>query len=291
MRRSTEQEVQEVTDLVLSTRARIDELLQNGKKVHIIWDFDGVLASRRDHDVYECTGIDLKTYFAYEERLTLESPERGPWLLLIAHNTGAYPHFPSERFTQDIVTTRSSTLAIRVYIFCFAYHLPIRWMLFGGHQPKNEAYRIILKSLKNDRDYYVFCIDDDAKYIKAFQDVSAEEGMIDRTFGVVSPVIRTYTEEELKEYYDKVMGAAGNTAIRVRNPSDDTKGFIVLPDGLQQFRKYINTIVSKKSAEGHAAELRSAFVKAYGEVGSGHFKTEKELKRAMNEFILGLHCP
>lgn len=291
MRRSTKQEIQEVTDLVLSTREKIKELLQNGKKVHIIWDFDGVLTDSRSDDIFALSGFNLTAYFAYEERLLFDNPGAGPWLLPIAHNTGTHPHFPPERFTQDIVTTRSSTLALRIHIFCFAYHMPMRWMLFGGHQPKKEAYRIILKSLKDDPDYCVFCIDDSPKHIEAFQSASTEEGMNDRTFGIVSPVMRTYSAEELREYYDKVMGATGNAAIRVRDPSDDIKGFIVLPGGLQQFSGYINALVHERSNEGHVAELRSAFVKAYGEVGSGHFKTEKELKRAMQEFIVGLHCP
>lgn len=291
MRRSTEQEIKEVTDLVLSTRQRIKDLLQSGKRVHIIWDFDGVLTDSRSDDVFALSGLDLKAYFAHEERLLLDSPAPGPWLLPLAHNAGAAPHFPPERFTQDIVTVRSSTLAIRIHIFCLAYNLPVRWMFFGGHQPKKEAYRIILQSFKNDPNYRIFCIDDSPKHIEAFQSVSTEENMSNRTVGIISPVVRTYSAEELKEYYDRVMGATGNTAIRVRDPSDDINGFIVLPGGQQQFGRYINALVDEKIGEGYDAELRNAFVKANGEVGVGRFKTEKELERAMREFIVGIHCP
>ncbi len=291
MRKSTEAEVQEVTDLVLSTRKKIEELLRSGKKVHIIWDFDGVLSDSRSDDIFAFTGSNLKSHFAHEERLLFESPGEGPWLLPIAHNTGIAKRFPEERFSQDIVTARSSMLAMRVQIFSLAWNLPVRWMLFLGHQPKKEAYRIILKSLKDDPDYHVFCVDDNPKHIEAFGGVSAEEGLQERTSGIISPVIRTYTEEELAEYFSRVMNAAGNTPIRVRNPSDDMRGFLVLPHGLTQFREQMNVLVSKKHGEGATAELRAAFVKAYGEVGRGHFKSEKELAQAMKSFIMDIACP
>lgn len=290
MRKSTEKEIQEVTNLVLDTRARIEELLQNGKKVHIIWDFDGVLADSRSDDVFTLTGFNLEAYFAHEERLLFQSPDRGLWLLPIAHNAGSIPRFPPERFTQDIVTARSSTLAIRVHMFCLAWSLPIRWILFLGHQPKQGSYRIILESLKDDLDYYIFCIDDSAKHIEAFKNVSTEMGLDSRTFGIVSPIVRTYTKEELKEYFDRVMSAVGNTPLRVRDPSDDVNGFLVLPEGLKQFKAEMNTVVSQQHSSGHYFELRNAFIKAFGEVGTGRFKTDDDLNRAMYEFILGLHC-
>ncbi len=280
-----------MTELVLATRAKIEELLQQGKKVHVIWDFDGVLADSRSDDVFALSNFDLKTYFAHEERLLFESPGQGPWLLPVAHNAGIAPHFPPERFSQDIVTARSSSLAIRVHIFCLAWHLTVRWALFLGHKPKKESYSIILNSLKDDPDYFVFCVDDSAKHIEAFLDASAEEGMKNRVSGIVSPVVRTYTEKELKEYFARVMNAAGDTPIRVRDPMDDMRGFIVLPKGIDQFREQVNGLVSKQHGEGHYSELRSAFVRVNGEVGEGRFKTEEELERAMNEFILGRVCP
>src|SRR3989338_6107774 len=188
MRQSTVEEIQESTDLVLSVREKIKGLLQSGRKVHVIWDFDGVLADSRSDDVFALGGFDIRAYFAHEERLLFQTPDKGPWLMPIAHNVGTAPHFPPERFTQDIVTARSSMLAIRVHMFCLAWQLPIRWMLFLGHQPKKESYRIILASLKSDPDYFVFCVDDSAKHIEAFRSASAEEHMEDRTTGIVSPV-------------------------------------------------------------------------------------------------------
>lgn len=286
MRKSTETELQEVRRLVLSVRRKVEEFLQLGKRVHFIWDFDGVLTDSRSDDVFSLLGFDLGAYFAHEERLFVSVPEQGPWLLPIAHNAGAHPHFSEERFSQDIVTARSSTLAIRVHMFCLAWHLPVRWILFLGHQPKKESYRIILESLKEDSDYRIFCVDDNPKHVAMFESVSAEEGMQDRTFGIVSPVIRTYTEAELIEYVARVKGAAGGVPIRVRDPGDDMRGFLVLPDGLLQFRKEMNAFLSAKQGEGHTAELRHAFVQAYGEVGQGRFKSEEELQQAMADFIL-----
>ncbi|MBI1872225.1 5'-nucleotidase [Candidatus Collierbacteria bacterium] len=287
MERSTKTEIANVEGLVFSTRQKIERLLRSGKKVHMIWDFDGVLADSRSDDVFALAGYNLDAYFAHEERLILESPGQGPWLLPIAHNQD----FWQDNFTQDVVTARSSALALRVHLFCMQWNLSTRWMLFLGHQPKNEAYRIILKSLKDDPDYHVFCIDDGAKHIEAFQKVCIEEGMEDRSYGIISPVTRKYSKEELGEYYSRVMGAIGNGPIRVRDSSDDTRGYIVLPRGSKQFAEQMNALVYSQNNQGHHAELRQAFVQAYGEVGKGFFKTEADLERAMNEFILNLHCP
>ncbi|TSC77853.1 MAG: hypothetical protein G01um101429_924 [Parcubacteria group bacterium Gr01-1014_29] len=291
MRKSTKKEIQEVTDLVLDTRARIEELLQNGKKVHIIWDFDGILVDSRSDDVFALTEFNLEAYFTHEERLLFQSPDRGLWLLPIAHNVGSIPRFPPERFTQDIVTTRSSTLSIRVHMFCLAWNLSIRWILFLGHQPKQGSYRIILESLKDDLDYYIFCIDDNTKHVEAFKNVSIEMGLDSRTFGIVSPIVRTYTKKGLKKYFDRVMNAVDNTPLRVRDPSDDMHGFLILPGGLKQFKANMSTLVNEQQNSGHYFELRNAFVRAFGEVGTGHFKTDDDLNQAMHEFISGLLCP
>lgn len=291
MHKSTEAEMQEVFNLVLSTRQKIEELLQNGKKVHIIWDFDGVLVDSRSDDIFAHIGFDLKAYFEYEERLLSQSPGMGAWLLPIAHNAGIAPHFPVDRFSQDIVTVRSSMLAMRVHIFCLEWNLPVRWMLFLGHQSKKEAYRIILKSFKDNPEYYIFCVDDNQKHITTFDAVSLEEGMKERSFGIVSPTIRSYNKKELQEYYVRVMRVAGSKPIRVRDPSDDLKGFIVLPEGLNQFKRQIRNMMESVSNDGFREELRSVFVKKFGEVGHGYFKSEKELQQKMREFILDIACP
>ncbi|MDO8676709.1 MAG: 5'-nucleotidase [Candidatus Azambacteria bacterium] len=291
MRKSTKKEIQNSNNLVLDTLEKIKELLQQEKKVHIIWDFDGVLADNRSEEVFTVINFNLKEYFKYEERLLSECPRRGPWLLGIAHNAPVRPNFPQEFFSQDIVTARSSTLAMRVYIFCLAWQLKVRWMLFIGHQSKKESYRIILKSLQKDPDYYVFCVDDKAKHVEDFRLVSVEEGMENRAIGIVSPVVRTYNAKELKKHFNMVMKATGNVPIRVRDPSNDLLGFIVLPKGVNQFREQINTIIGNNTDRGYYFELRNTFVKVNGEVGKGRFKTEKELKRAMQEFIVGLCCP
>ena len=292
MQKSTEEEIQNANNLVLDARKKMEELLQNGKKVHIIWDFDGVLSNSRSDDVFTILNQDIAKFFSYEERLLLQIPENSLWLLPIAHNRGGRGKlcFPPKRFTQDIVTARSSVMAFRVHLFCLSWQLQMRWILFIGHQPKNESYRIIIRSLKDDPDYHVFCVDDSAKHIEAFKMISAEEGMESRTIGIVSPIIRTYTEEELKEYYIRVISADGADPIRIRDPSDDVNGFTVLPGGISQFQEQINALVRKQSGRGHHFELRKAFVKVFGEVGTGKFKTEEELENAMKEFIVGLWC-
>ncbi len=291
IRKSTESEILETERLVLSTRDDIQALLDDGKRVHVIWDFDGVLMDSRSDDVFQISGYDLETYFAHEHRLLLDVPGQGPWLLPIAHTGGAEPHFPPDRFTQDIVTARSSTISMRVHIFCLQWKLRTRWMLFLGHQTKVNSYRMILDSLRNDADVHVFCVDDKEDHVTAFLEAAEEAEMENRAHGIVSPVLRTYSEEELRTYLDKVTGADGDSPVRVRNPSNDVDGFIVLPGGLDQFRGYMSQLVSEKVSDGHNTELRNAFVKVFGEPGEGRFETEEELQEAIRSFILDLNCP
>ncbi|MDO8523178.1 MAG: hypothetical protein Q7S12_02745 [bacterium] len=289
MFKSTKEEIEKNEKLVADTSAAINALIKSGKKVHIIWDFDGVLADSRSDDVFKLFNFDLKKYFDYEERLLFQSPGPGQWILPIAHNTGRGIHFPPEQFSQDIVTARSSFMAMRVQIFCLSWHMPTRWMLFLGHQPKEGSYRIILESLKQDQDSHIFCVDDSPKHIDTFNRVSTELNMESRSTGIFSPAIRTYTKTELKKHIASVLSAKGNKPLRVRDPSDDMRGFIVLPNGVVQFREQINCVVNEQSSEGHTTELRNAFVQAYGEVGVGRFKTEQELDDAMYQFIIDKH--
>jgi len=287
--KSAKEEIEKNKRLVADTKTAINALIKNGKKIHIIWDFDGVLADSRSDDVFKLLNCDIKKYFEYEERLLFQSPGPGQWLLPIAHNTGAGIHFPPEQFTQDIVTARSSYPAMRVQIFCLSWNVPTRWMLFLGHQPKEGSYRIILESLKPDPDTHIFCVDDSQKHIDTFNSVCAELNMESRSTGIFSPAIRAYTKTELKKHIKSVLSAKGKKPLRVRDPSDDMRGFIVLPDGIVQFREQINGAVDRQSTEGHTAELRNAFVNAYGEVGIGRFKTEIELEDAMRQFIIDKH--
>lgn len=288
MKRSTETEMQAVADLISTTRDKIETLLRSGKKVHMVWDFDGVLSDSRSDDVAALTNGNLELFFECEERLLLQSPGIGPWLLPIAHNTGISSRFPSGHFTQDIVTARSSALAMRVHIFCFAWNLKTRWTLSLGHQPKKEGYRIILRSLKDDHDCHIFCVDDNVKHIASFCEVAQEEGIDSRSLGILSPVIRNYDGAEIQEYLARVMSAAGREPIRVRDPSDERHGFLVLPEGLGQFRGMINSLVDQKSEESHVTELRQAFTRTHGEVGEGRFQSEEELRQAMREFVLDI---
>ncbi|MDP2669201.1 MAG: hypothetical protein Q8P07_05205 [bacterium] len=239
MFKSTKKEIEKNERLVADTKTAISTLIKNGKKVHIIWDFDGVLADSRSDDVFKLLNCDIKKYFEYEERLLFQSPGAGQWLLPIAHNTGIGIHFPPEQFTQDIVTARSSFPAMRVQIFCLSWHVPTRWMLFIGHQPKEGSYRIILESLKHDPDSHIFCVDDSPKHIDTFSRVSKELSMESRSAGIFSPAIRTYTKTELEKHIESVLSAKGEKPLRVRDPSDNIRGFIVLPGGVAQFREQI----------------------------------------------------
>jgi hypothetical protein len=201
---SSKKELRRSRALVRLTERHVRRLVSQGKKVHFIWDVDGVLVSNRSDDVFALTGFDLAKYFTYEERLVTQVLEDGPW-------AGFARKCGDLHQTQDIVTARSSFLALRVMFFILRNPgLDARWQLFVGHQPKTESYRIILKSFEKDPDVNVFCVDDVKRHVDAFGSVAAELGMTDRCHGIVSPQVRTYTEEDLRHEIDGVLNASGN---------------------------------------------------------------------------------
>ena len=187
---STPWEVRRCKAMVRMTGRRIRRLVEAGKKVHLIWDVDHVLVSGRSDDAFGLLGFKVEKYFTYEERLITQILEDGPWVPL-ARTCG------SLQMSQDIVTARSSFLAMRVVLFLLHHDLPIRWQLFVGHQPKSESYRIILKSFEKDPDMHVFSIDDAKKHNDAFDAVAAELGMSDRCHSVLAPQVRRYAQEDL----------------------------------------------------------------------------------------------
>ena len=230
--KSTDQEIAEAQALVKATEARIEELVQQEKKVHIIWDFDFVLASGLSDDVFNLTGYNLEKYFEYEARLCWNSPENGIWLSL-ATSVGRLHH------SQDIVTARSSYLAFRVMYFCLMKSSDpnwVRWMLFLGHQTKSDSFRIILESFKKTPDTHIFFIDDAKKHVDSFLATGEMLGMSERIVGIVSPQIRFYTKEELEAHYNAVMGATGDKPVIVPHYKNGYGGFTVLPNGLRGFR-------------------------------------------------------
>ncbi len=279
MQKSTEEETQAVLDLIKQTRHKVETLIQAGKKVHFIWDFDGVLIDSRSDDVFTASGYNLKTYFEYEERLLFDSPDCGPWLLPIAHTCGTL------HTSQDIVTARSSFLALRVHLFCLAWNMPVRWMLFLGHQPKTDSFRIILESFKKDSSWHIFFVDDNRKHVETFNVVSKELEMSERAHGIVSPIIREYTEEQLRAHLDHVLHAE-DSPVRIRKPENDCDGFTVLPGGLPQFKKILYGVQELTISNASHEELRRAFRKVFGPE-----YTDEDLEKRMHEFIVGLHTP
>jgi len=230
--RSTPIEIEAALQLVRETEERIRILKSQGKKVHIIWDFDFVLASGRSDDIFSLAGFNLEQYFNYEARLSWQAPESGIWLQL-ATNLGRL------HLSQDIVTARSSYLAFRVMFFCIMKSIDpnwMRWMLFLGHQSKSDSFRIILESLIKDPDYHIIYIDDAKKHVDSFIALSKQMNIEDRTLGILSPQIRLYSEEELKVHYDAVMGATGDKPVIIPHEIHGYGGFTVLPNGLADFR-------------------------------------------------------
>jgi len=279
LKKSSLKEIQAAEDFVLSIRKTIETLVQQGKKVHVIWDFDGVLTDSRSDDVFQVSGYDLEAYFDYEERRIFDCPESGIWLLPIAYHCGKL------HTSQDIVTARSSFLSMRVIVFCIQYNLKMRWQLFLGHQSKTGAFQIILDSFRNDSDYHIFFVDDNQKHVDEFTRMSSEMKMSDRTHGIVAPVIRKYTKREITLHFKQVMGATGDIPLRVRDPSNEYNGFIVFPQGVEQFKTHIKHLSEKTTNEGYCEELRQVFKKVYGDT-----LNEEELERAMRDFIVGKHC-
>lgn len=233
--KSSPEEIAKAKEFVKNTEARIRSFIENGKKIHIIWDFDFVLASGLSDDVFTLTGYDLNKYFEYESRLSWSRPQPGIWLPL-ANKVGEL------QVSQDIVTARSSFLAFRVMLFCAWFSSDplkwVRWVLFIGHQAKLDSFRIIIDSFKKDENVVIFFIDDNPKHIEAFDQISKDIGLGDRTVSIVSPKIRLYGKEQLKLHYRSVMEAIDTTPTYVPGyPGGYIDGFVVMPDGIRGFRE------------------------------------------------------
>ncbi|MBI2064529.1 MAG: hypothetical protein HYT62_00550 [Candidatus Yanofskybacteria bacterium] len=243
--KSTHEEIVIARELVKNTETRIKSLIEKGKKVHVIWDFDFVLASGLSDDVFALTGYNLEKYFEYESRLSWSRPQPGIWLPL-AEKVGEL------QASQDIVTARSSFLAFRVMLFCAWFSADplkwVRWVLFIGHQAKVDSFRIIFDSFKRDSDIVIFFVDDNAKHVEAFNQVGTEMGLGERAIGIISPKIRLYSEEQLELHYNSVMEQAGTAPTYVPGyPGGYINGFVVMPDGIRDFRrKMINDFYDVK---------------------------------------------
>jgi hypothetical protein len=224
--RSTPEEIEANKRLVAATQEEIRRLKAAGKKVHFIWDVDGVLANSRSDDAFTVLGFDVPRYFTYEERLLAERLEEGPWLLTARRWQCPGPD------SQDIITARSSFLAMRVQFFLLYWEVPIRWQLYVGHQSKADSYRIILQSFANDPDTHVFMVDDSGKNVAAFDEVAASLGMTDRCHSIASPVVRKYDEEEIRREVAAVLDGA-NPEIHFVN---EAREVTVLPNPRKTMR-------------------------------------------------------
>lgn len=255
--KSSPEEIAQATELVKNTETKIRSLIESGKKVHIIWDFDFVLASGLSDDVFNMIKFDLGKYFEYESRLSWSRPQPGIWLPL-AQKVGEL------QASQDIVTARSSFLAFRVMLFCAWFSADplkwVRWILFIGHQAKADSFRIIIDSFKKDDNVVIFFIDDNAKHVEAFEQISKDMNLGERAVGIISPKIRLYDEEQLELHYKSVMEATGSASSYVPGyPGGYIDGFVVMPDGIRGFReKMINDfydIKKKGVVEKHRTVL------------------------------------
>jgi hypothetical protein len=225
---SSEKELRRCAALVRWTENRVRRLIAKRKKVHFIWDVDHVLVSGRSDDAFALLGFNVDKYFTYEERLITEPLEDGPWVRL-ARACGELHQ------SQDIVTARSSFLALRVMFFLLRNGgMPSRWQLFVGHQPKSESYRIILKSFEKDPDVHIFSVDDAKKHHDAFTAVAAELGMSERCHGILSPQVRQYSEEDVRYEIEGVMNPPGNVPYLVSPrewiPGAQNRQVQVVPD-------------------------------------------------------------
>ncbi len=275
---STPEELRACERLIRAKELRIRRLVAAGKKVHIIWDVDHVLVSGRSDDAFGVLGYDVRKYFQLEERLVTQPLEWGPWAPL-ANRCGE----PGLQTSQDIVTARSSFLALRVMFFLLMQGsgIPIRWQLFVGHQPKSDSYRIILQSFLKDPDTHIFCVDDAKKHVDAFIAVAAELGMTDRCHGVLAPQIRRYDEAEVRREIDGVLSATGDrpTLIEVspRRPDRMERYVQVVPDPAKAMR----TMLMGASMEAHMRatvdRYRETLEKFSDEVAPGQPKTDERL--------------
>jgi hypothetical protein len=275
---STPEQLRQCERYVRAKELKIKRLVAAGKKVHVIWDVDSVLVNGRGDDSFGLLGFDVKKYFTLEERLVTQALEDGPWASL-ARKCGE----PGYQQSQDIVTARSSFLALRVMFFLLNGFTEgqIRWQLFVGHQPKAESYRIILKSFEKDPDTHVICVDDAKKHVDAFVAVAAELGMSARCHGINAPTVRTYDEAELRREIDAVMNPQSDrpfiVEVKRREPGTYGRYICATPDPRQTIRSmwwYAFSDMDRKATVDRHRETLESFA---DDVTPGQEKTDDHL--------------
>lgn len=273
-RPSSAEEIQEVNAFTRKVHEFIQELMDQGKKVHIIWDVDHVLVSGRSDEIFTLLGFNVAKYFQYEERLITEMLEPGPWANL-AKQTCTWG------ITQDIVTARSSFLALRVTYFLLSQRLRMRWQLFVGHQSKAESYRIILSSFAKEPNTIIISIDDAVKHVDAFHKIVTELHMQDRCIGVLAPKLHRYSEAELKKEIDLVLSPDATepfrAEVRLDPPGENNRIIMVTPNAqevLQRMFFYSSLEMYKQSV---VAQHRLELEQLADELLPGKEKTNERL--------------
>ncbi|MBN1585312.1 5'-nucleotidase [Candidatus Uhrbacteria bacterium] len=219
IKKSTIREIRETERLVSQTENLIKSIREGGEKVHLIWDFDGVLTSPRDDDVFFMLNGKTEKYYEYEMRMIKTPLENGPWAELF-DSCGRLQE------SQDIVTARSTVAALRVFSWLSARDnrlSSVQWMLFIGHQSKIGSYGIILDHFRGAKDTHIVCVDDSPRHCSDFRDAAnARPDMAKRCRDICSPKIRTYDASEITEEINAVMSFSGRTRkITVRKPQGD----------------------------------------------------------------------
>lgn len=243
--RSTPEDIAGCEALVERVIAKIKALKANGMRVHIIWDFDGVLGGARDEDVFTVLNYDVPTYYAYQERLFRTLPEDGPWAR-VADLCGTLHD------SQDIVTARSRFAPLRAYAWLTARRLSTRWMMFVGHQSKSGAYGIILESFEDDPRTHILTIDDSARHVQDFGNTAVKYHMTHQAEAIWTPRIRLYDEKEIKREAQLVLGFKEDSPrwVSVRKPTNTDPGRVILvsPDpeeGIRNMFKSARTAAPK----------------------------------------------
>jgi len=232
LKRSTPEEILYVQELIENTETKVRELLTDGKKIHFIWDADHCLVSGRSHDIFQyIVNYDIEKFRVYEDRQFLQVLGCGPWTRFATKRGWLYD-------THDIVTARANMPVYRVMAFCLMRGLmPFREMLFVGSQSKSGSYTTILEHFRRLPDWHVILVDDTPEHVKDFDAVAARLGMIYRTYGILSPRIRRYSQEELEQHYREVVEGKGPDPYYASTGAGDGRRFLVTPDPHNHMKK------------------------------------------------------
>lgn len=260
MRKSTLTELENARSLVKSTETEIIELVRQGHLVHMVFDFDHVLADGRSDDVFDLLGEVVESYHTYEDRLLLQAPYDGPWAET-ARKCGSLHH------SQDIATARTTYTPMRVMLYNAKHRIMVRRQLTGNDTSKIGAYEGIFKWASSDPRRIVYVVDDSTRHIADCRRVAEEVGMGDRVRTILSPRIRLYTEEELRAHYEAVMDPNRKKPFilyegALPGGKDYHYSFLVMPSGKIGFSDEIERMAERVREESAIADSRDELIAA-----------------------------